>query len=170
MHISSVLWLRSFYFVFFYMVNRKIPIKTRQLSQMLCNFPEKQWAQRPHYLSKKTSLYSGFNTGQTNVIFPGLDIQGGLVRLYNKLDLPESSASLFASLMSPPVTGTNELIADTSLSYVCFLDVRMILFNKRRHRDVVVGIVASHQEGPKFRCLFAVRLVTCPGRSLLLTQ
>lgn len=39
-----------------------------------------------------------------------------LKTLRNKLDLPESSASLFASLVSSPVTGMDELIADTSLT------------------------------------------------------
>lgn len=37
--------------------------------------------------------------------------------LCNNLDLPESSALLFASLVSPPVSGMDELIADNSLSY-----------------------------------------------------
>lgn len=45
--------------------------------------------------------------------------------LHNKLDLPEGSALLFASLMSPPVSGMDELIADTSLSYAWLADAKI---------------------------------------------
>lgn len=48
---------------------------------------------------------------------PALTNKVALRPSHNKLDLPQSSALLFASLMSPPVRGMNELIADTSLSY-----------------------------------------------------
>lgn len=73
---------------------------------------------------------SGFNTGQTNVIFfPALTYKVALRALHNKLDLPESSALLFASLMSPPVSGMDELIADTSLSYVWLVDAKIELTN-----------------------------------------
>lgn len=53
---------------------------------------------------------------------PALTNKVALRPSHNKLDLPQSSALLFASLMSPPVRGMNELIADTSLSYAWLVD------------------------------------------------
>lgn len=71
---------------------------------------------------------SGFNKGQANVIFfPALTYKVALRALHNKLDLPESSALLSASVMSPPVSGINELIADTSLSYAWLVDAKIQL-------------------------------------------
>lgn len=67
---------------------------------------------------------SGFNTGQANGIFffPALTYKVASRALRNKLDPPESSALLFASFVSPPVSGMDELIADTSLSYAWLVD------------------------------------------------
>lgn len=70
---------------------------------------------------------SGLNTGNENVIFSALTSKVAQSVLHNKLDLPESAALLYASLMSPHARGMDELIADTSLSYASLVDAKIHL-------------------------------------------
>lgn len=97
----------------------------------MCLNLEKQWGQHCEDIIILHLKESGFNTGQANVVFffffPALTYKVASRVLRNKLDPPESSALLFASLMSPPVSGMDELIADTSLSYAWLVDAKIQL-------------------------------------------
>lgn len=57
--------------------------------------------------------------------------------LHNKLDLPESPALLFASSMSPPVSGMDDLIAETSMSNAWVVDAKIQLTLKQTVKMVV---------------------------------
>lgn len=94
---------------------------SEKLSQMFFRLLEKQWGQ--HSLSHQKDIIifnlkvSGFNAGQTNVIF--FWHTWWPQRLYiTSWTYLKVLHHCFASLMSPPVTGMDELIADTSLSYI----------------------------------------------------
>ena len=99
---------------------------------MFCNLFETQRGRHSFYLATKTSLHFTSNSLDSiqgrpmwACFLSALTYTVASRALHNKLDLPESSALLFASLMSPPVSGMDELIADTSLSYAWLADAKI---------------------------------------------
>lgn len=80
---------------------------------------------RTSYLPQR--VWIQYRTGECDIFPPALTYKVASRALHNKLDPPESSSLLFASLMSPPVSGMDELIADTSLSYAWLVDAKIQL-------------------------------------------
>lgn len=133
LQISLMFWLRSFFSVNVlsggkYENTNRYTDNLEKLSQMFFNPFETPWGQHSFYLTMKTSLYlTSKSLDSMWFLFSALTSKVALQALHNKLDLPESSALLFASLVSPPVSGMDELIADTSMSYACLVDAKIQL-------------------------------------------